>query len=63
MTPPFRYPDEDWRAVEACLTKLVPHADACALLRQQLRQHIEATVDAICGGWRTPIRDRLNRSQ
>ena len=42
MTPPFRYPDEDWRAVEACLTKLVPHADACALLRQ----HIEATVDA-----------------
>ena len=46
MMPPFRYPDEDWRAVEACLTKLVPHADACALLRQQLRQHIEATVDA-----------------
>ena len=43
MTPPFRYPDEDWRAVEACLTKLVPHADAdaCALLRK----HIEATVD------------------
>ena len=28
MTPPFRYPDEDWRAIEACLTKLVPHADA-----------------------------------
>src|SRR6476646_7035657 len=46
MIPPFRYPDEDWRAVEACLTKLVPHADACPLLRQQLRQHIEATVDA-----------------
>jgi hypothetical protein len=46
MTPPFRYPDEDWQAVEACLTKLVPHAGACALLRQQLRQHIEAMVDS-----------------
>ena len=44
MTAPFRYPDEDWRAIEACLMKLVPHADgyACALLRQ----HIEATVHA-----------------
>ena len=42
MMPPFRYPDEDWRAVEACLTKLVPHADAWRLLRQQSRQHIEA---------------------
>ena len=28
MTPSFRYPDEDWRAVEACLTKLVPDAAA-----------------------------------
>ena len=46
MTPPFRYSDEDWRAIEACLTKLVPHADACALFAPQLRQHIEATVDA-----------------
>ena len=45
MTPPFRYPDEDWRAVEACLTKLVPHADA-RRIAPHLRAHIEATVDA-----------------
>ena len=44
MTPPFRYPDEDWRAVEACLTKLVPHAEAdvCA----DWRDSIEAKVHA-----------------
>ncbi len=44
MIPPFRYPDEDWRAIEMCLTRLVQHADgyACVLLRQ----HIEALVHA-----------------
>jgi hypothetical protein len=44
MMPPFRYPDEDWQEIEACLTKLMPDADAyaCALLRQ----HIEATMEA-----------------
>ena len=28
MTALFRYPDKDWRAIEACLTKLTPDADA-----------------------------------
>lgn len=28
MISPFRYPDDDWRAVEACLTKLVSDAAA-----------------------------------
>ena len=44
MMPPFRYPDEDWRAIEACLMKLVPHAeaDACAHWRARL----EDTMDA-----------------
>ena len=44
MTPPFRYPDEDWRAIEACLTKLVPHAEAT--YAPAVATHIEATVHA-----------------
>ena len=44
MTPPFRYPDEDWLPIKACLMKLVPHAEAdvCAYWRDR----IEATVHA-----------------
>ena len=44
MTAPFRYRDEDWRAIEACLTKLVPHAEAD--VRAYWRGSIEAKVDA-----------------
>jgi hypothetical protein len=41
VKPPFRYPDEDWRAIEACLTKLpmAPHAAADA------RSHLECIVN------------------
>ena len=59
MMPPFRYPDEDWRAVEACLTKLVPDADArrCAALRHR----IEATVHAYL--WRMAYFDPRSPEQ
>jgi hypothetical protein len=39
VTESFRYPDEDWLAVEACLAQLVPNAAA-------LRPIIEVTVHA-----------------
>ena len=44
MMPPFRYPDEDWLPIEACLTKLVPDADAHVLA--DCRHYIENIVSA-----------------
>ena len=43
MIPPFQYPDENWRAIEACLAKLAPDADAH--VRAHWRHTIEAKVD------------------
>jgi hypothetical protein len=44
MRRPFQYSDEDWRAIEACLVKLAPDADAHVLA--DCRQYIENWVDA-----------------
>ena len=44
MRRPFQYSDEDWRAIEACLTKLVPHAETGAFVHW--RVHLEAMMDA-----------------
>jgi hypothetical protein len=41
MKPPFRYSDEDWRAIEACLTKLPMAPDAAA----DARSHLECIVN------------------
>ena len=44
MTPTFRYSDADWRAIEACLTKLAPGEAADAHVRAYGRHAIEAIV-------------------
>ena len=61
MRAPFRYSDEEWPAVEACLTKLTPDADAH--VRADWRATIERIVDDYL--WmtaridpRSPERDR-----
>ena len=48
MQHAFRYPDEDWPAVEACLMKLAPDADAHVLA--QCRDCIENIVHAYLHG-------------